>query len=336
MFETPVDVANRCLQHLGVPRITAFSDSSKQAQETGFVYDKIRRSLLRRSVWGFATNRAILRPIISTTKAMTIPVWAIGTTYATGDIVLDPSGNGYPWIAIAGSTGQTPGSVGAGSAWTTYFGSALNQLWVTGTAFAYIPGDVVYLSGGTQPYICNVANNSTTPPNTSYWHAVQGGNVALLTQLSPLGYNPSGTVQRTIYQLPMNFLRIAPQDPKQPSVTRYGVTAGMLYNDWEIEAGNIYSTLSTGPIVFRFVADVSQVYGMEDLFCEVWACQMAIELCEIMTQSQEKLAMLIPMQTRYLDMAKLTNAIEGGSTEAEIPEGGAAPQEGGGGQGGRR
>src|SRR6267154_3354140 len=144
VYTTPVDVANRALQLIGVPRIVAFTDSSKAAKESAFAVDKIRQSDLRRSVWTFATRRAVLRPTISTTSQVTFAAWAIGTTYAAGDIVLDSSG--YVWLSVQGSnTGNTPGAGGASPFWVSYFGPLTAQVWVTATQ--YFPGDVVYVSG---------------------------------------------------------------------------------------------------------------------------------------------------------------------------------------------
>jgi hypothetical protein len=64
MFQSPVDIANRGMQHIGAVRIGAlgFGELSVQASECGFVYDKVRRAELRRNVWRFATRLCVLRP----------------------------------------------------------------------------------------------------------------------------------------------------------------------------------------------------------------------------------------------------------------------------------
>src|SRR6478609_3911371 len=109
MFITPYDIANRACQHLGVPRISTFSDTSKQAVELGFCYDKLRLAELTKSVWNHAVKRAVLRKIVvGTTKTLTFASWAIGTTYGIGDVV-KYTDNVY-WISNqASNIGNTPG-----------------------------------------------------------------------------------------------------------------------------------------------------------------------------------------------------------------------------------
>ena len=74
-FLTPIDIANRALQHVGASRIDptlGFTEISKNAQEISFCYDKLRRAELRRNVWRFAIRSAVLRPI-DTTTLMLVP-----------------------------------------------------------------------------------------------------------------------------------------------------------------------------------------------------------------------------------------------------------------------
>src|SRR5216684_2721218 len=97
VFTTPVDVANRALQGIGVPRITNFT-ATKAGLETGFAIDMLRQAELRRSVWTFATRRAVLRPIVNTTQNVSFLLYNAATTYAVGDVVSDSIG--YLWIAL--------------------------------------------------------------------------------------------------------------------------------------------------------------------------------------------------------------------------------------------
>src|SRR5260370_16077678 len=144
VFTTPVDVANRALQIIGVPRITAFTDSVKAAKETSFATDMLRQAELRRSVWTFATRRAVLRPFIAgTTPQMTLATWSAATTYATADIVADS--NGFAWISTrAGNLNFVPGAGGVNPAWVAYFGPLICQVW--SSAITYFPGDIVVVA----------------------------------------------------------------------------------------------------------------------------------------------------------------------------------------------
>lgn len=318
-YFTRLDVANRALQHLGVPRIAAFTDSSKQAREANFAIDKLRRAELQRSVWTFATKRAVMRKFESTTKEVTFATYAAGTTYDAGDIVKDS--NGYLWLSRKGSnTGNTPGSEGVNPNWVPYFGPINAQS--HSTSNAYIPGDVVWAS--TTAYICIASNTNQAPPNATYWVDIAGASVASVITLSPLGYKPDALVAniRNIYRLPANWLRMAPQDVKAAAGPRLNVTAGMAYNDWEVEEPFLFTT-DTDPFVMRFVADQTDVATMHPLFCEVWAARLAIELAEPLTQSPTKIQNAAALYSRYTDAAQLVNAIEAGTTEEEPQE--AAP-----------
>lgn len=310
-FTTPIDVANRALQHLGIPRIATFTDSSKQAREIAFNYDKLRRSELRRAVWTFATRRAVMRAVVATTETMIFTAYSAATTYAAGDVVKDSAG--YLWLSTAaGNIANTPGAGGVNTPWTAYFGPLVAQL--HDVAVQYFPGDVVYIS--TVVYICVAPSLNHAPPNATYWHVMAGTTAAVTVQLSPLGYSPDGTTVRNIYRIPANFIRIAPQDPKFPAGIRQNVTAGMQYNDWEFEAHYLF-TADAAPIVMRFVADQADVTTMDDLFCEVWAARMAMELCEPLTQSAGKMQEVSAEYVRYMTDALTIDAIEAGTTEED-------------------
>jgi hypothetical protein len=314
-FENPIDVANRALQIIGVPRISNFT-ASKAGLETAFSLNLVRQAELRRSVWTFATRRAVLRPVVSTSVALSFAAYASGTTYAAGDIVADSTG--YLWISIVSSNaGNTPGATSSGAFWMPYFGPTIGQAW--DATVAYFPGDMVKVSSTI--YIAVATSTNHTPPNTTYWHAVAGASGAATVQLSPLGVNgPAGATTRIIYKLPANYIRMAPQDPKAAAVTRPGLTAGMHYNDWEIEAGYLF-TAQASPIILRFVADVIDMTLMDGVFCEAWAGQLAKAVCVPLTQSIGKMQLADAHYNSSLAMAKAMNAVEGGSSEPEAPEG---------------
>jgi len=86
VYGAPVDIVNRALQILELPRVNSLNDSNPSAQECLFLYDKLRRAMLRRHVWTFATRRVALRPIASTTVLMHPATWVPGT-YPSGSIV---------------------------------------------------------------------------------------------------------------------------------------------------------------------------------------------------------------------------------------------------------
>ncbi len=166
-------------------------------------------------------------------------------------------------------------------------------------------------------------------PNATYWHVVAGatlsGGVVGIAQM-PIGYAPGGTLVKLVYRLPANYLRMASQDPKNPAAVQLNTTAAMRWNDWEIENGFLFT--KDTPMVMRFVADQTDVTIMESIFCEVWAARVAVELAETMTQSAEKLNNCLGLYARYTNIARIVNAIEGGSSEDVEPDAAPAAQGG--------
>lgn len=122
-FVQPEDIVNRALQILEIPRIVNLTDFVPAAVECNFVYDKIRRMMLTRHLWTFATRRVALRPTASTTVLLAPAAWAAGT-YPSGSIV---SYNGIYWIAQTENATGTPGAQGSG--WDQYFGPITVTPW---------------------------------------------------------------------------------------------------------------------------------------------------------------------------------------------------------------
>jgi len=314
-FVTPYDIANQALQMLGVPRITNFSDTSRQAQEASFAYDKARRAELRRFVWTFATRRAIIRPVSSTIKALTFPAYSAATTYAAGDVV---SYGNLLYTSLSGSNlANTPGVGGFSPTWELYYGPLEAEAY--SASATYFPGDMV-VSGGTVYRAVNIASFSNqVPPNATYWMAPTGVTSSALFMTGPINFDPpGGSTSRSRYRLPANYMRLAPQDPKQPSVSRLGTTAGLNFNDWEIENGYLVSSATTGGLILRFVGDAVVVTAMEDMFCMAVACRMALLMNQQLTARPDLGGELLTQYARFVREAQAISAIEGGTTEPDI------------------
>lgn len=162
-FFTPVDIANRALQHCGATRIDptlGFSENSKNARETAFAYGKLRRAELRRNVWRFATRRAVLRPIGPSTLLLMPSLYAPGTTYFVGSIIADQTGN--LWISrIPNNLGNDPQNT---LAWEPYFGPLTVSLYDAGGG--YQSGELVYTAAGdgtSRVYLSLQNNNNDNP-----------------------------------------------------------------------------------------------------------------------------------------------------------------------------
>ncbi len=170
-FSAPVDICNRGLQHVGARRIDsalAFTEVSVQAGECAFVYDKLRRAELRRNVWRFATRLALLRPLTQTSRIISPSLWASGTTYMQGALVIDATNT--IWVSqIPDNVGNTPGN---SSAWELYFGPLAVDAY--NPQITYYAGDLVYVTqgeGSPLVYMSEVTANGISPTLPQSWSA---------------------------------------------------------------------------------------------------------------------------------------------------------------------
>lgn len=148
----------------------------------------------------------------------------------------------------------------------------------------------------------------------------QVAGVASLNIIYPLGSGPSSqSTTRNAYRLPNGYLRQAPQDPKAGAVSFLGGPTGNTYKDWGFE-GNYLVTREGQAIVFRFVADITLVSTMDDMFCEGLAARLGYEVCEEITQSTDKQRACTAAYGKFMDEARIVNGIELGPVEAADDE----------------
>lgn len=331
-FTQPVDIANRALQHLGANRIATMSDTSKQAQEVSFAYDKLRQAELRRHVWRFAVRRVMMRLHTSTTKRFIAPAWATSTSYSVGAVVQDT--NGLYWVAMVAHTASSsnePGTYVAGQPqyWQQYFGPIYGDVY--SSSVTYNGGDIAYSAGSPDLWYISLinANLNNTLSTTADWTEIAstGTTDQPVYLLSPVG--PSITINgraRNVWWLPNGYLRPAPYDPKVENASTLNTSAGIRFMDWEFENGYIVSAngqpgaTTTTPFNFRFVGDVQDVTLMDPLFCEALAARMAFEMCETMTQSNVKQQAAGQSYQKFMHEARMVNSIETGNTEPNEEE----------------
>lgn len=314
LFSSPTDVVNRGLQHLGVPRISSINppDNSKNAAEAAFVYDKCRRAELRANLWNFSARRLILRSYSSTTAFFwAAPAWSSTVTYVLGSIV---NFNGTNWISnvATGNLNVPPGTTAPLGTWSEFSQPPFINVWAPRT---YYTGEMVYFSGNS--YIC-LGTTTSQPPSVASWVLITPVlSVAGATYFAPQGVTTNTlTTPKPAYPLPSGYIRVMPQDPKTPTTSAQLSTAGMQFADFEFEGGFLYTNLTQGgPIVFRFAAEIQNVLLFDDLFSEMVACRVGLELCEPLTQSLQKANMLHGLYAEGLEKAERVNAIEAGSTE---------------------
>lgn len=232
-----------------------------------------------------------------------------GTFYASlidFNLNIDPSQVPLPWSnsttysaaqTVSGSDGFIYSSIGNGNVGhdptqTSGFWTNTNVLagWTTTNPFGI----------GAQPWvqIINAKLNGLITP-----YPVQSST-------------PSAqSFSRNYYRLPSNFMRRAPQDPKQGSVSFLGAPSAMMYDDWVLE-GKFLVTRDSNPIVLRFAADIVRVTEMDDLFCEGLGARIGFEIVERLSQSDAKKASIGTAYNKFMGEARAVNGIEASPTEA--------------------
>lgn len=208
--------------------------------------------------------------------------WAGGTTYALSATVCGSDGLIYTSLS-GGNIGNDPTS--SPTFWST--------------------------AGVLCPWTTTLTRTSTSDK----WLAT-GAAISELGLVYPVGSGPlSSSDTRNVYRVPANFLRKASQDPKAGSFSVLGAPSGALYDDWDFQ-GQYFTTSQANPIVFRFVADVVNVPGFDDMFCEGLAARIGMEVCEKVTQSTGKVSTIAGKYQKFMSEARIVNAIEIGTEES--------------------
>lgn len=104
--------------------------------------------------------------------------------------------------------------------------------------------------------------------------------------------------RQNAFQLPSTCLRLLPPYPEQNFNDR----------DWQIEGTKIY-TNDSAPLEIRFIQQVTDPNVMGVLFREALSARIAYELCEELTQSNQKQAALLQAYSLAIKEARRTNAI---------------------------
>jgi hypothetical protein len=106
---------------------------------------------------------------------------------------------------------------------------------------------------------------------------------------------PTGDDYTVRYAVPADCLRI--------------LTIAETDDDFAIESGYILCNVGT-EINIRYVRRVTVVNEMDDLFRDAFACRLAIEFCDRLTQKRSKRAEIIGEYSAFMGQAASVNAIE--------------------------
>lgn len=217
-------------------------------------------------------------------------VWAVGTTYAATNQVLGTDYRIYSSVGN-GNVGHNPVLDTAGTYWTY----VSTPSWVELTKIT-----------GTQP---NYSTNQA-------WLLLSDATLSRLIINYPAGTGPSsqeGT--RNLFKLPANWLAEAPQDPKAGSFSALGGPSGIFYTDWQYEA-DFFCSWNTGPIYYRFAADITDTTQFDPLFIEGFSSRIAMELCDQLTNGDLKRQKKVNDEYKFfMGEARTKNAIEKGTEE---------------------
>lgn len=209
-------------------------------------------------------------------------LWSSLTTYSTGQQVGGSDGMIYTSVG-SGNLNHNPVSDG-GVHWTNT--GVLNP-WTT-----------------TNPF--GSANQAWLQLNSS---------LTDLQIIYPIGSGPaSQSATKNVFRMPAGYLRRAPQDPKAGAMSFLGGPSGIGYDDWLLQ-GDYLVSASAFPIVLRFVADITDVAAMDDMFCEGLAARIGFEVVERLMQATAKRAALAAAYLKVMGEARLVNGIETGPVE---------------------
>jgi hypothetical protein len=250
---------------------------------------------------------------------MSVSLYDADTSYYAGELVYTAAGDGTSRIYVSLQTGNedVPATATAYDATVTY---QKNDV-VTYSAVAYM--SLVDLNIGQTPNSSPSAWTSTFTGGTGSvkWRQIGGAEFPMgvglktLDIIYPLGTGPSTqTSTRNVFVMPAGYLGPASQNPGAGVVSWLGGPSGFVYSDWAFENGFLL-TQDSGPIPYRFVADVTDVTKMDPMFCEGLAARIGLEVCEPLTQSSTKLGTIGKLYDEWMSRARNKNAIEQGADE---------------------
>ena len=160
-----------------------------------------------------------------------------------------------------------------------------------------------------------MAGDGLPPPSATWLTLTTQPTLALPNFIYPIGTSPASANNdlRNVFRLPVGFMREAPQDPKAGRAAFLGAPDGSTFQDWDFESDYFTST-DTGPLVFRFAADVQDTLQFDPMFAEGLGCTIGKEVAEILTQSTAKVVRIENDYKAIMGEARIVNGIENGPT----------------------
>lgn len=191
-----MDIGNRACLHVGAPAILSVDEDTDQNYYCSFAYDKLRRAELRRNVWRFATRRAMLRPIDTTTRMLVPDTYDSTITYSVGALVRDA--NSVIWQStIPDNLNNAPHTT---TAWEQYFGPLTVSLY--DADITYYSGELVYTAGANAGsyviFMSLLDGNDSDPVTADAWSATT-------TYKTDQVVSHSGSIWRSLIEFNLNI-----------------------------------------------------------------------------------------------------------------------------------
>lgn len=237
--------------------------------------------------------------------------WVASTNYAANTVVsyYDTVALTWAWyVSLCDLVSYTapPSDTANWAAWT----SAGRGQGTFGVTPAGSPTPLIYPTSSL--YLSLVNSNADQPLNACGTWLLLPGTFKPLQLVWPIGAGPSHELASlNAFYLPNAFLKRAPTDPKGGQQSYLGATSGTAYEDWVVE-GPFLVTGDAGPLMLRFVANLTDVSKMTPLFCEGLAARLALDTCEMLTQSSDKETKAGRLYQMAIRDARGANAIEVG------------------------
>jgi hypothetical protein len=263
--------------------------------------------------------------------------------YYAGELVYTPATENYViYVSLANSNTDTPGDFPDWAASTIYKrGDTL--MYPTQRVFSEPgdipvfsePGDIPVYSAATGPWQSQKDLNLGIIPGSdpTSWVLIsdtgqtdyQTGTKWLrldstlrgLGIVYPLGVGPvTDTQTRNIYRLPNGYLRHAPDQVNPNEIMRVMGVVSAAPSDAQFENGYMV-TSEVKTVMIRFVADMTDVTQMDNLFCEGLAARIALDVGPVILPKEERTSTLMRVARRYKDViadARAVDAVERGAS----------------------
>jgi hypothetical protein len=159
----------------------------------------------------------------------------------------------------------------------------------------------------------------TNPTISGSWIYLSDATLTQFPLIYPVNAGPADDLStRNAYRKPFGWLREAPRDPKAGANAWLGAHVGMPYDRLTEQGLFLVGPSSFAEILRRFVADVTDVSLMDDMFCEGFAARLAVEAAPII--APDKMRAVKALYDEKMNEARLVDAIEEGPIEQDEDE----------------